>query len=704
MPISPPGKSKRKPAAKKKVAAKKKASGKKPATDGSVPDRFAKLGIRQLADMALHLPMRYEDQTRITPIARLEKAAPGTVAQVQARVVRNEVAYRGRRSLLVELEDDGGTIFFRFFNFYGSQVKQLSQGQLVRANGDVRRGLFGVEMVHPRYKLVTEDTPLPEKLTPVYSSVAGITQPQIQKAVRDAVKQVQFEEFIAEPDLAKHDMIDLNRALEHLHWPAAGIDLQPLQERQSPAWRRVILDELLAQQFALRRARAERDLLKAAPLKVQKLAKALIKHLPFSLTPAQQRVWEEIATDLKRNQPMNRLLLGDVGSGKTVVAALAACTAISSGFQAAIMAPTEILARQHVAKLTPWLEPLGITVACLFGSMKESEKKVVREQVSSGAAQLLIGTHALIEQGCEFEKLGLSIVDEQHRFGVAQRLQLRSKSVGLDPHQLMMSATPIPRTLAMSYYADLDVSVIDELPPGRQPVQTRLISESKRDEVIARVRAAALEGRQVYWVCPLIEESEAVDLQTAIDTHAQLEEVLAPVKAGLVHGRLGPAEKQETMAKFVSGELPLLVATTVIEVGVDVPQASLMVIENAERFGMAQLHQLRGRVGRGTEQSTCVLLYRNPLSDNARERLRALYETTDGFEIARRDLEIRGPGEFLGARQSGTPLLRYGDLERDVELLELARNMATTLEQKNQSAVSALLARWFGGREDFLKA
>ncbi len=692
----------RKAASKAKPAAKKKAA--EAAGGSSIPERFARLGIRQLADMALHLPMRYEDQTKITPIGQLARAAPGTTAQVQARVVRNEVAYRGRRSLLVELEDDTGTIFFRFFNFYGSQVKQLAPEQLIRANGDVRRGLFGVEMVHPRYKTVTEDTPLPDKLTPVYSTVARITQPQIQKAVRDAVKAVQFEEFLSDAELKRHNLVELNQSIEQLHWPAAGTDLQPLQDHSCPQWRRIILDELLAQQFALRRARTERDLLKAAPLKSKTLARSLTTKLPFALTAAQQRVWDEIAADLTRGQPMNRLLLGDVGSGKTVVAALAACTAISSGFQAAMMAPTEILARQHAAKLTPWLEPLGIGVACLFGSMKESEKKVVREQVSTGQAQLLIGTHALIEQGCEFEKLGLSIVDEQHRFGVAQRLRLRSKSVGLDPHQLMMSATPIPRTLAMSYYADLDVSVIDELPPGRQPVQTRLIAESKRDEVIARVRAAALEGRQVYWVCPLIEESEAVDLQTAIDTHAQLEQALSPVKAGLVHGRLTPAEKQSTMDRFIAGELPVLVATTVIEVGVDVPQASLMVIENAERFGMAQLHQLRGRVGRGAEQSTCVMLYRNPLSDNARERLRALYETTDGFEIARRDLEIRGPGEFLGARQSGTPLLRYGDLERDIELLELARDMAPQLERKDQSAVQALMDRWFGGREDFLKA
>jgi ATP-dependent DNA helicase RecG len=527
----------------------------------------------------------------------------------------------------------------------------------------------------------------------------------LQKAVRLAFDQCQVSEFLPDSHLQQHNLLSLETALRTLHWPPARSQAQDMDNRERhPAWRRVILDELLAQQFALARARARRAELVAREISDLSLARQLQNTLPFELTAAQQRVWREIAANLATERPMNRLLQGDVGSGKTVIAALAACAAIGSGMQAALMAPTEILARQHAQKLVPWLDALGLRLGLLVGSMKESEKKQVRLAVGSGDINLLIGTHALIEQGCEFDQLGISIVDEQHRFGVAQRLKLRSKSSSAEPHQLMMSATPIPRTLAMSYYADLDVSVIDELPPGRQPVQTRLIAEARRDEVVARVRAAALDGRQVYWVCPLIEESEAVDLQTAIDTHAQLGEALAPVRAGLVHGKMPAAEKEQTMREFSDGELPVLVATTVIEVGVDVPQASLMVIENAERFGMAQLHQLRGRVGRGAEKSACVLMYRHPLSDNARERLKALYETNDGFEIARRDLQIRGPGEFLGARQSGLPLLRYGDLERDDELLQSARSLASDLDQQDPAAVEALMDRWFGGREDFLNA
>lgn len=666
--------------------------------------RFARLGIRRWIDLVLHLPMRYEDLTRLVPAASLRTVAPGAHAQLQGTVVRHEVSRGARRTLLVELDDNGTSVFLRFFRFYPSQLKQFATGNLVRASGEVRTGFFGCEMVHPRYRLVTGDTPLPDTLTPVYHAASGITQPQLQKAVRTAFEQCPVTEFIPAEKLAHLGMMALPDALRTLHWPPAGVSLEQLDSRRHPAWRRVILDELLAQQFALARARQRRRELTADELTRVELINALKRVLPFELTKAQQRVWQEISTDLASNQPMNRLLQGDVGSGKTVIAALAACAAIGSSRQAALMAPTEILARQHLAKLQPWMEQLGVRCGLLVGSMKESEKKTVRQGVGDGAVDLLIGTHALIEQGCEFRSLGISIVDEQHRFGVAQRLRLRSQGTTHVPHQLMMSATPIPRTLAMSYYADLDVSVIDELPPGRQPVQTRLLSEARRDDVVARVRAAALDGRQVYWVCPLIEESEAVDLQTAIDTHAQLSEALAPVAAGLVHGRLSPAEKDATMQAFISGELPVLVATTVIEVGVDVPQASLMVIENAERFGMAQLHQLRGRVGRGSEQSTCVLMYRNPLSDNARERLKALYETSDGFEIARRDLQIRGPGEFLGARQSGLPLLRYGDLERDDDLLTVAREIAADLTNANPKAVNALMDRWFGGREDFLGA
>jgi ATP-dependent DNA helicase RecG len=469
----------------------------------------------------------------------------------------------------------------------------------------------------------------------------------------------------------------------------------------------VIFDELLAQQLSLKRARAARALHAAPVLADRTLVKRLLDALPFRLTGAQQRAWREIGDELAAAQPMNRLLQGDVGSGKTVIAALAAAQAIGSGWQAAMMAPTEILAEQHLRKIGPWLERIGVRIAWLSGSSKESDKREVRARAAAGEVDLLIGTHALIEDRVAFARLGLAIVDEQHRFGVVQRLSLRGKleaRAALLPHQLMMSATPIPRTLAMSYYADLDVSVIDELPPGRKPVRTKLVSEARRDEVIARVRAAAAAGRQVYWVCPLIEESEALDLQTAIDTHAALAVELAPLHVGLVHGRLPAADKQAAMAAFAQGATNVLVATTVIEVGVDVPNATLMIVEHAERFGLAQLHQLRGRVGRGAGESVCVLMYRAPLSAAARERLKTMYETNDGFEIAARDLMQRGPGEFLGARQSGEALLRFADLERDGELLAAAREAAEVLLREYPERADEHLQRWFGGREEFLRA
>jgi len=465
----------------------------------------------------------------------------------------------------------------------------------------------------------------------------------------------------------------------------------------------VIFEELLAQQLSLRRARAARADREAAPLRDRALVDRLLKALPFALTGAQRRAWDEVAHDLCARQPMNRLLQGDVGSGKTVIAALAAAQAIGSGTQAALMAPTELLAEQHLRKLAPWMQALGVRVDWLSGSLKESGKRTIRAAAAAGEIDLLIGTHALIEDSVEFARLGLVIVDEQHRFGVAQRLALRGKGQ-LSPHQLMMSATPIPRTLAMTYYADLDVSVIDELPPGRTPVVTRLVSQGRRAELIERVRAAAQAGRQIYWVCPLIEESEALDLQTAIDTFEVLSQELAPLRVGLLHGRMPAADKQHVMDGFVRGEIQLLVATTVIEVGVDVPNASLMVIEHAERFGLAQLHQLRGRVGRGAAESACVLLYRAPLSPTARERLAVMHETTDGFEIARRDLMLRGPGEFLGARQSGVPLLRFADLERDAALVEAARACAARMLRDMPDQADRHMERWFGGREEFLRA
>jgi len=665
---------------------------------------FARLGIRREQDLVLHLPIRYEDETRITALGALR---PGETAQVQGVVVRQEIVARPRRTLAVELRDDSGSITLRFFHFYGSQLRQFAVGNRVRAFGETRGGLFGLEMVHPRYRVVDEGEPLPQALTPVYPTVSGLGQARLRATILRALRAVQWPETVPAAVLAALGLPASADALRAIHQPAPDTSARALHERTTPAWRRVIFDELLAQQLSLQRARAARAAQRAPTLSDDVLARCLLQALPFRLTGAQQRVWTQIAGELATAQPMNRLLQGDVGSGKTVIAALAAAQAIGSGWQAAIMAPTEILAEQHLRRIGPWLERIGVRIAWLSGSLKEPEKRAARARAASGEAQLLIGTHALIEDAVAFARLGLAIVDEQHRFGVAQRLALRDRleaTTTVVPHQLMMSATPIPRTLAMSYYADLDVSVIDELPPGRKPVLTRLVSDARRDEVVARVRAAAAAGRQVYWVCPLIAESEALDLQSAIDAHAALVRELAPLRVGLVHGRLPSADKQAVMAQFASAALQVLVATTVIEVGVDVPNATLMVVEHAERFGLAQLHQLRGRVGRGSGESVCVLMYRGPLSAAARERLKTLYETGDGFEIARRDLLQRGPGEFLGARQSGEALLRFADLERDSDLLGAAREVAAALLRDDPARVDEHLQRWFGGREEFLRA
>ena len=662
--------------------------------------RLGKLGIRNEQDLLLHLPLRYEDQTRLTPIGALR---PGGSAQVEGTVARSEIGGRGRRTLHVELRDATGTVALRFFHFYGSQLAQLAVGRRIRAIGEPRGGLFGLEMVHPRYRVVKDGAPLPDRLTPVYPTAAGIGQATLRGAVLAAVRAAALDDTVPTQCAAVRSLPSLMEALRLLHEPPPDVSQSALEDRSHPAWRRVIFEELLAQQLSLRRARAARAHRRALALRDRGLVERLVAQLPFRLTGAQARAWREVGGDLARTQPMNRLLQGDVGSGKTVIAALAAAQAIGSGTQAALMAPTEILAEQHHRKLSPWMQAIGVRIAWLASSLKESDKRRVRAQAAAGEVDLLVGTHALIEDAVEFPRLGLAIVDEQHRFGVAQRLALRGKGAKL-PHQLMMSATPIPRTLAMTYYADLDVSVIDELPPGRRPVLTKLLAESRRDELILRVREAAAAGRQVYWVCPLIEESEALELQAAIDTHARLCAELAPLAVGLVHGRLNGADKQSVMEAFARGEIQLLVATTVIEVGVDVPNASLMVIEHAERFGLAQLHQLRGRVGRGAAESVCVLMYRAPLSPAARERLRVMYETTDGFEIARRDLLLRGPGEFLGARQSGLPLLRFADLERDADLVEAARDCAARMLGEHPEAAQAHLDRWLGGREAYLAA
>jgi ATP-dependent DNA helicase RecG len=659
-------------------------------------DRLVKLGLRSDMDLILHLPIRYEDETQVLPIHAAGFMMNQPV-QVEGIVTACETQLRPRRQLVVTIADDSGQLVLRFLNFYGSQAKQLAEGSRVRARGELRHGFFGTEMIHPTYRIVLEGAPLPTALTPVYPSGEGLSQAFLRKAIADAMTRIDWCDTLAESLRTSLQLWAFEASVRLLHHPPPDIDTQALEDHSHPAWIRMKFDELLAQQLSL---------------KIGTLSDALMQALPFTLTNAQQRVLAEIRADLRASFPMQRLLQGDVGSGKTVIAALAAAQAIDSGFQAVLMAPTEILADQHFRKIAAWMEPLGIKVAWLTGSLTKKKKTAIQADIESGATHLVIGTHALIQDTVQFPKLGLVIVDEQHRFGVGQRLTLRNKGltgttasdgIGTVPHQLMMSATPIPRTLAMTYYADLEVSAIDELPPGRTPVVTRVVDQNRRNEVIARVHAGALEGRQVYWVCPLIEESEVLQLQTANHTHATLAEALPNLQVGLVHGRLKTAEKQQVMDAFTRGEIHVLVATTVIEVGVDVPNASLMVIEHAERFGLSQLHQLRGRVGRGSAASVCLLLYQSPLGPTARRRLQTMREITDGFEIARQDLDIRGPGEFLGARQSGQAMLRFADLGTDQWLVNQARTVAHTLLQQDQATVEAHLTRWLGTREDFLK-
>lgn len=666
-------------------------------------DKLARLGLSTDMALVLHLPMRYEDETQLLSIQEVAMR-PGLMAQVEGVVSDCDVQYRPRRQLVVKLSDGTGLLTLRFLNFYGSQATQMAEGKRLRVRGELRHGFFGDEMVHPTVRSVDEGPPLPDALTPVYPAGEGLSQALLRKAIANAMTRIAWDDSLPDSVRESLKLMPFEPAIRLLHNPPPDADEPALAERTHPAWMRVKFDELLAQQLSMKRAQAARRR-QGAPVLAQAgpLTAAMLTALPFSLTQAQQRVLGEIRADLSASFPMQRLLQGDVGSGKTVVAALAATQAIDCGYQAALMAPTEILAEQHFRKIASWMEPLGVNVAWLTGSLKKREKDDARARIESGEAQLVIGTHALIQQDVEFSKLGLVIVDEQHRFGVAQRLTLRNKGVDSVPHQLMMSATPIPRTLAMTYFADLEVSVIDELPPGRTPVVTRLISQDRRDEVVERVHAAALEGRQVYWVCPLIEESEALQLQTATETFELLSVALPDLQVGLVHGRLKPAEKQQVMESFARGDLQLLVATTVIEVGVDVPNASLMVIEHAERFGLSQLHQLRGRVGRGSAASVCLLMYQGPLGPVAKERLAIMRETADGFEIARRDLEIRGPGEFLGARQSGQAMLRFADLEKDQWLVEKARDLAQWLLTEAPDIADAHLARWLGAKEDYLR-
>ncbi len=713
--------------------------------------KLARLGINHRADLLLHLPLRYEDETHLAPIATVQA---GETVQVQGAITHSEIAFRPRRTLVCRLEDSGGELYLRFLNFYPSQQKQLAVGKQIRAVGEVRMGYYGLEMVHPKCRAVDDDTPLQQSLTPVYPTTAGLSQPILRKLITNALETLPLGDTLPDALLQKLKLAGFADSIQLLHNPFPDIAASTLEQRTHAAWRRIKFDELLAQQLSMRMHHRERGK-RVAPKLVphRQLTARLIKDLPFALTKAQQRTFAEISRDLAQPHPMQRLLLGDVGSGKTIVAALAALQAIENGYQVALLSPTEILAGQHYLKLRDWLEPLGIAPVWLSGSQKKKDKQLAAGRIASGETLLAIGTHALFQEQVSFHRLGLAIVDEQHKFGVQQRLALRKKGTVVksaalasanastnqslptlrgkvrmgveslagnistpspalplqgggggfqEPHQLMMSATPIPRTLAMSYYADLDVSVIDELPPGRSPVTTKLVSDERRDEVIDRVRAACLEGQQAYWVCPLIDESEALQLQTALETCQLLTETFPELRIGLVHGKLDNTEKARVMAAFKANELHLLVATTVIEVGVDVPNASLMVIDHAERMGLAQLHQLRGRVGRGAAQSLCILLYQQPLSELARARLKIIFESTDGFEIAQQDLRLRGPGELLGARQSGVAMLRFADISVDEDLLDHARQAADELLRDFPEAARAHLQRWMANKHDYL--
>ncbi len=687
------------------------------ATDGipasaALRDKLRKLGLERQIDLVLHLPLRYDDETSLTTLA---EAPFGESVQCEVQIVDIACKPAPRRQLLLTVVDADDRrpqerrrqIVLRFLNFYGSQWRAFeqtqAQGQRLRVFGEIRDGFFGPEMVHPRYRIVeAAGDALPTALTPVYPTTAGVSQSALRRLIERARRESEMTEILDPDWCAAQSLPSLPDALAVLHAPPPTADVDALQQRRHPAWRRVKFDELLAQQLSLRRAYLARRRKGAPPLaRINALSDRLQASLPFLLTGAQQRVAREIAADLAQPYPMQRLLQGDVGSGKTIVAALAACQAIAAGYQVAFMAPTEILAEQHYLKLRAWLAPLDVQVVWLSGRQSQSSKRRAQQQ-TAGDAQLIVGTHALIQEKFDFARLGLVIVDEQHRFGVVQRLELRRK--GGNPHQLMMSATPIPRTLAMSHYADLDVSTIDELPPGRSPVRTRLFAVARRPEVIAGLRRFVASGRQAYWVCPLIEESPKLQLQAALATFATLQEELPELRIGLLHGRLKSGDKAATMAAFVAGDIDLLVATTVIEVGVDVANASLMVIEHAERFGLAQLHQLRGRVGRGIDAAQCVLLYQPPLSAAASARLKVIFQHRDGFEIARQDLQLRGPGEFVGSRQSGTPLLRYADLDSDGDLIELAQQSAACLLRDDPARATQHLQRWLGYREELLRA
>ncbi|MFP5441859.1 MAG: ATP-dependent DNA helicase RecG [Gammaproteobacteria bacterium] len=662
--------------------------------------RLAVLGIETLEDLLFHLPIRYEDRTRVTPIGALR---PLTTAQVEGEVQAADILFGRRRSLLVKIADRTGIVALRFYHFNATQKAQFARGTKVRAFGDLRRGASGLEFYHPEYRILHDAAALPlaDRLTPVYGITEGVTQARIRALTDGALQHLQRHapaELVPAALLERFRLPSLREALDFVHHPPPGTRTDTLTDGSHPAIRRLALEELSAHQLSMLAIRNEIRRHKAPALAAcSPLEKKVRDALQFALTGAQERVLAEIAGDLAKPSPMLRLVQGDVGAGKTAVAALAAAQAIAAGAQVALMAPTEILAEQHLKNFSRWFTPLGVNVGWLTSRLKKKERDATAAALADGSLPLVIGTHALFQEEIAFAKLGLVIVDEQHRFGVQQRLALRDKGGSLGvPHQLIMTATPIPRTLAMSAYGDLDTSVIDELPPGRTPVQTVVLGDERRPDIIERIRKACAEKKQAYWVCPLIEESEEVEAQAAETTREELAAALPGIRIGLVHGRQKGAEKAATMNAFKAGDIDLLVATTVIEVGVDVPNASLMVIENAERLGLAQLHQLRGRVGRGAQQSFCVLLYKPPLSQLGRERLAVMRETTDGFRIAEKDLELRGPGEVLGTRQTGDVALRVADLARDASLVETGRELALELAKRHPERVPLLIRRWLG--------
>jgi ATP-dependent DNA helicase RecG len=666
--------------------------------------KLNRLGISRPEDLLVFFPIRYEDETQIFEIMG---APERESVQIEVTVIQAKVEFRPRRQLVVTVEDCSGRAILRFLHFYPSQQRALEPGSRIRALGELRIGRQRIrEMVHPKCKKIIEHDQLPSTLTPIYATTKGLTQPAIRKAVMRAFEVVAQADTLSSRQLKHLGLPRFSDAVTTLHRPTSDIDQSLLKDRRGPLWARVSFDELLAQQLIMRQNYNKREKYTAPVMQPDSSRiKKFLAMLEFDLTKAQKNAFSEIQADMSNRIPMRRLLQGDVGSGKTVVSALAALQAIEAGYQVALMVPTEILSEQHFKKIEGWLTVLGIKVERLTGSMGKKDRVLIRDNIKSGIAQIVVGTHALFQSEVVFKNLGLVIIDEQHRFGVKQRLALIDKGADRmnQTHQLMMSATPIPRSLAMSFFGDLDVSVIDELPPGRMPITTKLVNNSRRQEVFERVKDTCHLGQQVYWVCPLIEESETLQLETALETYKVIQDEFPNLRIGVVHGRMKGHDKSKIMQEFSKGDVHLLVATSVIEVGVDVPNATVMVIENAERMGLSQLHQLRGRIGRGSAASTCILLYSAKLTDTARLRLKIIYENIDGFEVARADLELRGPGEVLGARQSGMPMLRYADLERDTDLLEKAERMASDFLLNQPAQARQHIERWYGSREKLVE-